>query len=547
MILTEQAEESVRELKARNAKIPNEYQLFSDLKHYSEELLWIRNKKGMTVPFRWNIVQSLLHERLNALSEQHRRLRLILKYRRAGITTYMQAKSFFKAANNEGQYCATLAHDNLSTAKIFDISLMFYSHLPAWATPSRKTENRKELNFHKLGSVFYIGTAGGHSFGRGQTVQRVHGSEIAFWPKSADVPSLVAGIMEAASHGEVDFETTANGHGNWFHKAWNDAKSGLNAWVPIFLSWKDDPELQIPTEMKHDAMRYTTEEEILVKAYSLTPSQILWRRMKQRELYDADSGSALFKQEYPINDIEAFISTGLAFFDVELVSNLPALCKDPIQLSDSGRLKVWVEPVEYRSYVVAADIGEGVAGGNRTVIVVMDIGSCEEVCSWAGVTSPEDAGRKMADLGYLYNNALLAPEANNFGHSTLNTLLNEINYPAIYEMEDYAKIFVEKDGLFVQPRFGWQTNGKTRPLMLSEFRYALQNGLYHPNDKELISECMTFIDNGHGKFEAAKDSYDDRVFAHSIVWQVRKRALEFGQIDHFAIDTGFKSISNGFD
>ena len=303
-------------------EVPSEESLFSDFRTYCEELLWIRTKVGRVVPFKWNPVQIALHEKQERLFRDGRKHHLVLKYRRFGCTTLQQAKSFFLTANNENQYAATLAHDTQSTQKIFEISLMFYNKLTAWARPSRATENKKELNFNNLGSVFYIGTAGGKSFGRGQTIQRVHASECAFFPKSVDLPTLVAGLLEACSHGEVVFETTANGHGNWFHKTWIGAKEKENDWVPIFLSWKDDPELFITTDLDFDALHLDGKEADLVKQYQLLPGQIMWRRKKMRELYDTDLGFSLFHQEYPINDVEAFISTGNCFFYPEIIQHL---------------------------------------------------------------------------------------------------------------------------------------------------------------------------------------------------------------------------------
>jgi hypothetical protein len=521
--------------------VPDELSLFTDFKTYCQEFLWIRNKRGQLVPFIFTTPQNKLSERLDYETKRGNTRRLILKYRRPGITTLMQAKSFFLTANNENMQAATLAHDNQSTAKIFEIALLYYNKLIQWARPLRSTENKKELNFKGLGSIFYIGTAGAQAFGRGQTLQRVHGSEVAFWPKSTDVASLIAGLLEACSHGEVDLETTANGHGNWFHKTWTAAKNGENEWVPIFLAWNDDPELSIYTTAKYDEMQLTTKEEELIKAYTLKPSQILWRRKKMRELYDPDRGNLIFYQEYPINDVEAFISTGSCFFDAEQIAHRASLIQKPIQYGDLNRLKVWEEPIVYHSYAIGADVGEGVPDGDRTCIVVIDTDTCREVASWTGICSPEDAARKSADLGLLYNKAMIAPEANNYGHSMINTLLNDLCYPHLYQHADYIPVRTES-GENKTPKYGWQTNAKTRPILITEFREAVQGGFYQPNDAELFSECMTFIDNGHGKYEHSAGAYDDRIFAHAIVWQARKKQIDLTSFEKFAIDTGHRSI-----
>jgi hypothetical protein len=522
--------------------IPSERELFTNPHAYCEELLNVRDKTGNIVPFRWNDVQLKLHATIQRAKADGFRYFMILKYRRAGITTYFQSRSFFKAANREGHYCVTIAHDSVSTAKIFEIASLFYDSLPDWARPKRKTENKRELNFPGLKSQFYIGTAGNEDFGRGMTLQSVHASEVAFFPKSTNVANLMGGLQEATSHGELFLETTANGVGNWYHKAWVAAKNKENKFFPIFLSWKDDVELRLPTRKTLEELHLDEEEINLVKVYQLEPAQILWRRMKMKELYSPDLGNLMFKQEYPINDIEAFIATGNTFFDAEICAKLVDLCSPPIQEQDRGRMKIFHPPATYATYVIGADIGEGVPGGNKSSLSVLDTRTCEEVACWTGITSPEDFARKLADIGYIYNSALVAPEANNFGHSTINTLLNELNYPHIFQHQDYQRINV--DGTELVPKYGWQTNQRTRPLMLSEFRFALQGGLMKINDRDLFQECLSFIDTGHGKYEAASGADDDRIFAKAIAWQARSKATEMISLDQYAIDTGFRSISN---
>lgn len=530
------------------ADYPSEEELFTDFSTYCNELLWIRSKKGRVIPFLLNPTQNYLLQTKAYHRAKGKNRFMVLKSRRQGVTTLEQAESFFLTGNHEHQYAVSLAHDNPSTHKIFDISLLFFKMLEPWARPVRKTENRKELNFHNLGSVFYINTAGGRSFGRGMTLQRVHGSEVAFWPKTVEMASTVAGLSEAASEGEMVFESTANGVGNWFHKTWTVAKEemeGIEAdpdlagWVPIFLPWHIDVDNYVVTNQQFDDMNLSREEEDIIRAYpEIAPGHILWRRRKMRELYDVDRGDSIFRQEYPINDIEAFISSGKCFFDTEKIGNLVNTCKRPIQTADGNRMKIWREPVAYHTYVIGADIAEGVPGGNRTSITVMDIEKAEEVACWVGICSPERAAELIAELGNLYHNALAAPEANEFGHSTINSLLNQIGYAHIFQHDDYQRPTAAGA---MELKYGWTTNAKTRPILLSAFRHALQGGLYQPNDKELMSECMAFVDSGHGKYEAAPGSFDDRIFAHAIAWQARERGALSGQIVHAVIDTGHQS------
>ena len=68
-------------------------------------------------------------------------------------------------------------------------------------------------------------------------MQFFHGSEVAFWPNAA---AHAAGILQAIPDEvgtEVFKESTANGVGNYFHKEWQDAESGLSDYIAIFVPW----------------------------------------------------------------------------------------------------------------------------------------------------------------------------------------------------------------------------------------------------------------------------------------------------------------------
>ena len=144
----------------------------------------------------------------------------------------------------------------------------------------------------------------------------------------------------------------------------------------------------------------------------------------------------------------------------------------------------------------------------------MDYKTGEQVACLHGRWKPEVFGEKMAKLGYEYNTALLAPEANNHGHSTLNTLLNTLHYPRLYYHKDY-------DATGQGEKLGWQTNAKTRPIMLSGIKTAVEDSFMKVNCPMFLGECRNFQDSGEGKYEG---DYDDTVMAWAIAWQVRQTA-----------------------
>ena len=444
---------------------------------------------------------------------------LVLKYRQGGITTEEQAESFYLTATRENQSLVTLAHDKASTIEIFRMVNLFDRKLTPEIRPVRDYENKAEIEYKELNSKFHIGTAGNRTFGRGMTLQRAHGSEIGLWGRTKtgysmnvqDIANLIAGLCEACPYGPVVLEGTGQGAKGWFYETWNEAKKGGNDWIPIFLPWFIEPMNSLPLEIGEEITLTEDEKnfvEMVAGKYSMAirPEQLKWRRAKQNSL------KKLFLQEYPEDPITAFLVSGQHYFDISIINSLVKLCKPPVEVRDDGCLTVWAKPVEGHKYIIGGDVGEGLSNSDFSVAAVLDYETCEQVACLHGRWKPEVFGEKMAKLGYEYNTALLAPEANNHGHSTLNTLLNVIHYPRLYYHRDY-------DATSQSAKLGWQTNAKTRPIMLTGIKTAVEDGFMKVNCPIFLSECRNFQDSGEGKYEG---DHDDTIIAWAICFAVRQ-------------------------
>lgn len=84
--------------------------------------------------------------------------------------------------------------------------------------------------------------------------------------------------------------------------------------------------------------------------------------------------------------------------------------------------------------------------------------------------------------------------------------------------------FVRYDGKKVQKskatKLGWYTTSWSRPLLLSVYIAAIENGWYKPNSKFLHTELDNFearqTDGGLTKMEHAQGRHDDRIFSSAI-------------------------------
>ncbi len=481
-------------------------ELTEDAHRYIEAYLWIRSKEDTLIPFKLNGIQrKYAAMKRHALRAGRKPRFLVLKYRRGGLTTYEQALSFHMTMTSRHRKCLTLADTRDKTREIFEMVNRFYEHLDRDVRPAR-SDSKTELLVSSLDSKFGIHTAGSKAVGRGDTLSRVHGSEVAWWElNELDLDNLIAGIDEAASHGEVILETTANGAGGWFYKTWLNAQNGKGDWTPIFLAWYMDDTNRLPLE-PGEVLTLKEEEEHARKAYGLDDAQIKWRRAKQH------SRGGLFPQEYPENWQEAFLVSGVSFFSRESLELYMKLATDPIE--ETSYLRVWRAPEQGMEYFIGADVSEGLPNGDYDAASILDTEG-RQCAVLHGRWTTKEYSKKLAALGHHYNNACIAVEANNHGHAVLDAL-----------QDCYDNLYIHRNfdayGGPTGAKLGWQTNAKTRSIMLSALQVAIQDLLIEVNDRVFITECTTFINNGSGKYEARPGCHDDTVIANAIAWQVRQ-------------------------
>lgn len=498
---------------------------FRSASDYIDNLLWIRDKRGQGIPFVRNPVQRMIQREKRKAIQAGRKWRfLIPKARRMGVTTQEQALSFALCATHNGQRALTLASTTDQTRNIFKMATLFYERLPKEFQPARQHANRQALIFQQPSSEFFIGTAGGTSMARGDTLQRAHGSEVAYWLKGRDqdeVETLITGLTEAASHGEVVLESTANGNTGWWAETVLEAWSGENEWTVIFLPWWKDPTYrEIITPEQAEAIRDSLDdrEEMLIEKKGLDLGQISWRRSKRKER----AMRRLFLQEYPEILEESFLASDDSFFDADLIEMMTATVADP--RSEGDGVGIWRDPVKERRYIIGADVAEGVPGGDFSAAYVLDFETAEVVARVHRRARPETFAQQLAKLGRHYNTALVGPERNNHGHLTCHELYAHCGYPNLY-FEREVKIDKSSGSKRAGSKVkrGWGTDQITRPIMLDDLREAIEDG-FKPRCGIFLSEAKTFVDNGSGKFEARSGCHDDTVLAMSIALQIRKKA-----------------------
>lgn len=297
-----------------------------DLPYYCKTTLRIKDKHGRIIPLSFNAAQMMAQKIAAKQAKETGRIRLIiLKARQEGLSTWTSARFFRRCHLHPHQKAGIIADQRDKSSALFEMYQRYYDYLADEDRIPTKNTAKGNLMVLAHGSEITVDTAGDMTAGRASTFQMLHLSEMAFWPKAEDVyVSLVQTVPDDGS--EIIIESTANGVGNFFHRMWEDAVEGRNAFIPIFLPWWIHEEYQVSLSKSEREDIVNTEDPDEVRMMTegfewegetvlLSPEQIAWRR---RTIMDKCAGNArVFQQEYPSTAQEAFLVSGSCFFDEE--------------------------------------------------------------------------------------------------------------------------------------------------------------------------------------------------------------------------------------
>lgn len=536
--------------------------LRDDNRLYFKKCLKIKDKKAQIVPFVINDSQ----ERLNQIIEDHYRKYpdpktrptlyiIILKARQQGMSTLTEA-IFFKAITlglpNDSPFnkvAMVISYDDDSANTINDMSRRFLQYLPDVIRPMNRPIRGKGIFFENpahpnsedfkrnpgLQSKFLIDTANNKNAGSGYTINYLHISELAKWQ---DAETTMTSLLQSVPdyNGIVIVESTAMGVGGYFYDLWQKAKRGQNNYVPLFIPWFEHKEYALPLD-EGETLVYDEDEIQLKELYNLSDEQLKWRRQTIKDKLNGDA--ELFKQEYPSNDAEAFLTSGRPRFNTKILTRWLNAAKPGIRgyvdgtgfyEDDKGYVEIWEHPIPGRAYVIGGDTSEGLATGDYSAATVWDAKEWKQVAKWHGHIDPDLFGDELANLGYYYNTALIVPEVNNHGFTTVNKLKN-INYPKIYQMEQYDESYDK-----TTKKLGFRTTAKTKPLIIDHLASCIREELIQTYDKDFISECITYTRAEDGSTNAQEGCYDDLVMASAVGLFVLSNYLfdYFDSVDHSA-------------
>lgn len=501
-------------------------------KKYIENYIKIRNKEGRIVNFKLNSPQLKLYEVIKQYKQEKKPVRvIILKARQMGFSTLTESILFKDTVTKFNRRTGIITHLDTATTNLFNMSKLMLDNLPIELKPSVKNSNAKELIFDNeegtgLKSKIKCMTAGTAGVGRSDTFDNLHLSELAFW--QGDVTATLTGLLQAVPNlpdTMIIIESTANGFEK-FKELWDQAVAGENDFYPLFVAWHELPEYSMP----YSGFVLTKEEEEIKELYNLTNDQLEWRRWCIRNNCQGDIEQ--FKQEYPANPEEAFISTGQCIFDKEEIIKRLRYVPKPIKqgyfiyneaearknnMTDikwvndkKGCIKIYRPPntPAFSKYVLSGDTA-GDTLGDEFSSDVIDAKTLEQVATLDMQTDEDLYAKQMYCLGMYYDWALMTIETN---YSTYpQKKLEELNYPNFYIRE-----VVDRYDKSVTKQFGFNTNKKTKPLILSNLVELVRENVGIFNSEKLLRQMLTMVRKENGKQEAEEGYHDDKVMSAAI-------------------------------
>jgi hypothetical protein len=360
----------------------------------------------------------------------------------------------------------------------------------------------------------------------------LHLAEFAFWP--GDKLATLIGLMQAVPDETGTFvviESTANGYEE-FKKQWDLAVSnqreGKDGFIPIFFAWF---EMKGYRRAVPPGFKRTEEEEALSQTFGLDDEQLCWRRWA----IDNNCGGDInkFHQEYPSTPDEAFISTGQCVFDKQQI----VLRREKVRENawergmfqveydiagkiasfrwipdKAGPIRIRKHPQEHAPYVIGADTAG--TGSDWFAAHVLDNRTGEQVAVLHHQFGERMFSEQMYCLGNYYNRALIGIETN---YSTYPQLcLQELGYSRFY----VRQVLDTFTGSLVDA-FGFQTNTKSRPLIIDGLKDVAKNTLENITDYDTLGEMLTFVYDENWKPQAEEGEHDDLVMALAIAHHIR--------------------------
>ncbi|WP_301186917.1 terminase [uncultured Alistipes sp.] len=567
-----------------------------DFPFWAAVFVYIKNKildGPPEVLFRLSYPQRKFVAELENFRLSHKPIRLVLLKARqwGGSTTSQLYMAWLQLTQRYGLNSLIIAHQGAGSDEIkdmFDRMIKAYPLNMLHRLGERYPDNEpKMVGVGKSGSIFRIpqrnckvkiGTAERPDSCRGGDYALVHLSEVGIWKetdgkKPKDIVRSACGGVLNKPGTMIVYESTANGHGNFFHKEYVDARDNPRTqFRRLFIPWYDIDWNVIPfesEEAKEEFARNLFENRNNANAPSVReePGKYLWwlwtlgatleginwyvvERTKHTE-----HGS--MAAECPSDDIEAFVNSGASVFDKYQVEKFRPACRAPRYVGDiygdaldgedslnnlrfvedkQGVLWVWSLPdppdpseIITGRYLAVVDVGGRSNKADWSVIVVydriamMDGDKPAVVAQWRGHIDIDLLAWKAVQIAKYYDDALLVIESNTLEtHDKERQVDGDQSKYILNQIKDvydnlYARRQSEDDIRQGLPRkYGFHTNTATKPMIITSLIKYVREHAYVESDERALDEFLNYERKPNGSYGAIAGEHDDLLMTRAI-------------------------------
>lgn len=417
-----------------------------------------------------------------------------LKARQVGFSTLAAAYVLWLTFGWSDRFVVMLSRTERESIKLLAKVKYNFRYLPEWVRlrgPKLLDKKTQAMTFDNESSIESLPSANDPA--RGESVFLVVVDEWAFLPNPEEAWASIEPITDIG--GRVLGISTAKGEGNFFHQLWLGSQTRSNTFTGVFFPW-----------------------------WSVDGRDEEWYAQKQRDLEPWQ-----LAQEYPSTPEEAFVGSGNPVFNLETLRKfhpedcgeftISAESRSTVTLIDGGPFLIFQTPndkLKY-TYVVGADIAQGLEYGDMTVAWVVCVNTGEPVAVWFGRVDPDIFGEKILPaIGWYYRHAVVAPEVNNHGLTVLKGI-QRAGYGRIYRRRTQTK---RQDRPLES--MGWLTTQTSKPLLVDELAMWMRtvDNIPHPRT---VAELRAFTRDQNGRMSGSP--HDDCVIALGIAIQARKYAI----------------------
>jgi hypothetical protein len=415
---------------------------------------------------------------------------IVLKARQIGFSTLFSNWALWKCLTNPSYRVIFLSKNQDEAVYLLSHAKFAYDNLPFWLRerlPRQTKDNEQEIRFSNNSSITSLPSR--KDAARGRTVSLLVADEFASLQDQEEAWAAMLPTTDVG--GQAVVLSTAKGSGDLFETLWNKAITKSMNFTPLFFSWREAFD----------------EDYYAEKARSLLPWQLA--------------------QEHPSSSEEAFVRSGNAVFDLDMLKEMTIqeptygdlAFTDPqtatFVSSVEGPFRIFQEPQERVAYVIGVDIAEGLEHGDRSVATVLRVDT-RELCAiyTSNRLPPWEFAAMVAEIGYMYNTALIGPERNHQGLAFIRALV-ELDYFPIFKQHR-----VQARRKQPTEMLGWMTTPQTKGLLISDFDQYMHE--CNVPDEVTVAECKTYKRNEIGRMSGSP--HDDHVMSYALAVQMLNHA-----------------------